>query len=146
MQQQLWDIGVDMRLEALPPDEFIKRIGAGNFDAIINHMAGGPYVAMFHRFWHSPDPLQRWNVWGYSDAGVDAALDALRAAPDDEAARAAVRRFDQSQRENPPALFLAWSETAQSISRRFDIPTEPGRDALSGLSRAGPYQSAEARR
>ncbi len=146
VQQQLWDINVDMRLESLPPDVLNPRIEAGDFDATLMHLIGGPYVSPAYRFWHSPGQSKRWNYWGYRDAGVDAALDALRDAPDDEAIRAAVRRFQQAQREDPPALFLAWGETAQSISRRFDVPTEQGRDALSGLGRARPHQLLEARR
>ncbi len=136
VQQQLWDINVDMRLEAVTSDEYSARIESGNFDAAMIHQVGGPYIAIQHRFWHSPDPSQRWNFWGYRDAEVDAALDDLRAAPNDEAVRAAVRRFEIALRANPPALFLAWGETAQSISRRFDVPTESGRDAFSGLGRA----------
>jgi peptide/nickel transport system substrate-binding protein len=146
VQQQLWDINVDMRLEAVTPDVFNGRIETGEFDAALMHLAGGPYISLIHRFWHSPDPSQRWNFWGYRNVEVDAALDQLRAAPDDEQVRAAVRRFDRAQRENPPALFLAWNETAQSISRRFDVPTETGRDAFSGLMRARPLGAAQARR
>jgi peptide/nickel transport system substrate-binding protein len=146
VQQQLWDINVDMRLESLPPDQYSERIESGRFDAAMMHIAGGPYLALLPRLWRSPDQFRRWNAWGYRDAAVDAAIDALRDAPDDEALREAARRLDIAQRENPPALFLAWNETAQSISRRFDVPTEPGRDALAGLSRARPRGQAEARR
>jgi peptide/nickel transport system substrate-binding protein len=143
VQQQLWDVNVDMKLEAVSADVFNRRILAGDFDAASVHMLGGPYMSIVDRFWHSPDPAKRWNFWGYRDAEVDRALDQLRAAPSDEASRGAMLRFDRAQQRNPPALFLVWSETSQSISRRFDIPIEAGRDAFSGLSRAVPRRLAE---
>jgi hypothetical protein len=70
----------------------------------------------------------------------------MRDAPDDEGVRDAVRRLDLAQRANPPALFLAWSETAQSISRRLNLPTETGRDAFAGLARARFRAASEAPR
>jgi hypothetical protein len=36
--------------------------------------------------------------------------------------------------DEPPALFLAWSERARAISRRFDVPTpEKGRDVMNSI-------------
>ncbi len=146
VQKQLWDINVDMRLEAVRPDVFNGRIRTGEFDAVVLPIAGGPFLGLFHRFWHSPDPLPRWNYWHYRDATVDAALEDLRDAADDGAMREATRRMVQGMRDDPPALFLVWGETTQAMSRRFDIPTETGRDALSGIWRWRPRTGLEAAR
>ena len=32
-----------------------------------------------------------------------------------------------------PAIFLAWSERARAVNRRFDVAAEPGRDILTTL-------------
>ena len=51
----------------------------------------------------------------------------------DEEYRAAVHGFQQAIVQDPPAIFLAWSERARAVSRRFDVPVEPGRDILTTL-------------
>jgi peptide/nickel transport system substrate-binding protein len=146
VQKQLWDVNVDMRLEAVRPDVFNGRIRSGDFDAVVLPIAGGPFLGLFHRFWHSPDPRPRWNYWHYADAQVDVALEALRDARDEAAMRDAVGRMTRAMRADPPALFLVWGETTQAYSRRFDVPVEPGRDALANIGGWRPTEAREASR
>ena len=136
VQRQLRQINVEMRIEVLPADVYNARISAGDFDAVLTNMVGGPYRTIPYRFWHSPGVSKRWNYWGYRDAAVDAALEKLRDASDDNGTRAAMRALSLALRESPPAVVLAWSNTVQAVSRRFEMPdSAPGRDALHGLSR-----------
>jgi ABC-type transport system substrate-binding protein len=136
LQQQLGDAGIRVRLESLQPDTVNKRVVSGDFDAAVLPILGGPSATVFHRFWHSPAGTPRWNFWGYRDARVDAALDAALDARDDRQFGEAIRRFEAAVRDNPPAVFLAWNETVQAISRRFRIPDgNEGRDAIYVLSR-----------
>ena len=81
-------------------------------------------------WWHSRGPL---NCGGYSSAAVDAALESINRAPDDAAYRAGVAAFQRAIVDDPPAIFLAWSERARAVSTRFEVPVEPGRDILSTL-------------
>ena len=145
VQQQFADLGVRMRLESLPPDAFNRRIVSGEFDAVLLSMLGGPSATVFHRFWHSPeDGAARWNFWGYRNAAVDAALDGVLLAGDDAQFGAAIRRFESAARDDPPAVFLAWNETVQAISRRFSVPEgNDGRDAIYVLSRWTPRRPVE---
>ena len=122
VQRQLGDIDVRIRLESLPPDAFNRRLFSGDFDAALISVLGGPSATVFHRLWHSPGDTPRWNFWGYSNATVDAALDAALDAADDEQFSAAIGRFEAAVREDPPAVFLAWNETVQAVSRRFVVP------------------------
>ena len=136
VQRQLRQINVEMRIEVLPADVYNARISAGDFDAVLTNMVGGPYRTIPYRFWHSPGVSKRWNYWGYRDAAVDAALEKLRDASDDNGTRAAMRALSLALRESPPAVVLAWSNTVQAVSRRCEMPdSAPGRDALHGLSR-----------
>ena len=136
VQQQLAEVGVRMRLESLPPDEFNERIVSGRFDAAILSILGGPSAAGFYRFWHSAAHTRRWNFWGYRNALVDAALDAARDAASEEEFSGAIRRFEAAVRDDPPAVFLAWNQTVQAVSRRFVVPAEQaGRDAIYALHR-----------
>jgi len=136
VQRQLRAINVEMRLEALTPDAYNRRIVAGDFDALLMNMVGGPYQTIQYRFWHSPLVSQRWNYWGYRDPAVDRALEAVRDAGSEAGTRAALKSLTAAFRENPPAVLLAWSVTVQAVSRRFDVPqAADGRDALHLLSR-----------
>jgi peptide/nickel transport system substrate-binding protein len=136
VQQQLDEIGVRMRLESLPPDVFNQRIVSGQFDAAVLSILGGPSPTVFHRLWYSAGETKRWNFWGYRNARADAALDeALDAATDQEFA-GAIQRFEAALREDPPAVFLAWNQTVQAVSRRFIVPADhAGRDAIYVLDR-----------
>lgn len=140
LQRQLGDLDVRVRLESLPPDAFNRRILSGDFDAVLISVLGGPSATVFHRLWHSPGESRRWNFWGYRNAAVDAALDAVLDAPadgtGDSQLRAAVARFEAAVRDDPPAVFLAWNEMVQAVSRRFAQPADTaGRDALYSLDR-----------
>ena len=44
-----------------------------------------------------------------------------------------LRAFQRAIVDDPPAIFLAWSERARAVSTRFEVPVEPGRDILSTL-------------
>ena len=136
VQRQLRLVNVEMRLEALPTDVYNRRIGAGNFDAILTNLVGGPSRTIHYRFWHSPERLKRLNYWGYRDEAVDRALEQMRDAPDDSGTRAAIKALRLALRDSPPAIVLAWSKTIQAVSSRFELPdSAAGRDALHGLSR-----------
>jgi peptide/nickel transport system substrate-binding protein len=141
IQRQLHDIGVRMQLEALPPDELSKRVQAGTFDAVLLDLVAGPIMATHYRFWHSSTLAASWNHWNYASSRVDAALDDMRVAKDEEAFRAAVARFHTALHEDPPAIFLAWRRASQALSHRFDAPSHPEWDLLRALPRLRPCPS-----
>jgi len=90
----------------------------------------GPSFFRQYSFWHSGSPYN----WGhYSNPKVDAALDAIKTAQTEDEYKAGAAAFQNSIIEDPPAIFLAWSERARAVSTRFDVHSEPGRDILSTL-------------
>jgi peptide/nickel transport system substrate-binding protein len=130
IQRQLQAIGVQMDLELTSVDKIFERVEAGNFDAILADSVSGPTLLRPSWFWRSGSS----NNWGkYNNPAVDAALDAIRAAADDAAYRSAVAAFQRAIVDDPPAIFLTWSQRARAVSSRFDVPVEPGRDILSTL-------------
>ena len=64
---------------------------------------------------------------------VDAALDRVRHASNDADYRAGTAAFQQAIEDDPPAIFLAWSDRSRAVTRRFDVQAETGRDVLSTL-------------
>jgi ABC-type transport system substrate-binding protein len=136
VQRQLAEVDVRMRVESIPAEALNRRLGAGDFDAILLPFVSGPYASVPFRTWHSPGTSRRWNFWGYRSAAVDAALDAMREARDDTEFTRALRRFESAFEEDPPAIMLTWNETIQAVSHRFLVPDAAGgRDALHFISR-----------
>jgi hypothetical protein len=72
----------------------------------------------------------------------------VRHAASDDEYRSGVTAFQQAVVDEPPAIFLAWSERARAVSHRFDVPVpEDGRDVLSTLRlwRPTPNQQSASR-
>jgi peptide/nickel transport system substrate-binding protein len=123
-------VGVDLQLELVSIDEWFRRAQAGDFDVLWVDALMGPSLLRPYQYWHTGSP----NNWGhYSSPAVDDALDQVRHAADDDEYRAGVSAFQRAIIDDPPAIFLAWSQRARAVSTRFEVPVEPGRDVLATL-------------
>jgi peptide/nickel transport system substrate-binding protein len=131
IQKQLLDIGVDLELQVVPVSELAERLAAGRFETYLFEQATGLGLNWSYWFWHSPGDSVPWIRSGYTAA--DAALDRVRYARDQHAFRAAVGEFQRVLIDDPPAVFLAWSETSRALRRRFVIPSEADRDVFALL-------------
>jgi ABC-type transport system substrate-binding protein len=135
--KQLADVGVDMRLEPLPLDQFVTRLGTGDFDAFLFELAGKS-IGWVYEFWHSHEQ-GRLNT-GYRSA--DAVLDRIRRARTDDEVRKGTAELVQILHDDPPAAFLAWQTTTRAVSTKFDVAQEPGRDILSNIWKWRPVGTA----
>jgi ABC-type transport system substrate-binding protein len=116
-------------LQSLPPDELVKAEREGQYDAALTEPVSGPTLLRLYMMWHSNGVLNRGGLRG--NATVDAALDRVRNATSDDEYRDGVRAVQQAFVDDPPALFLAWTERARAVSTRFTvIQPAPGRDIL----------------
>lgn len=130
IQNQLSAVGVDMKFEVLPLDEFSARAVAGQFEAILGDVVGGPAMLRPSLLWHSTGS----NNWGhYSNPAVDAAIDGLNRAENDTAYKKAFADFQRALVDDPPAIFLTWIQRARAVSTRYEVPSEPGREILRNL-------------
>ena len=127
LQKQLQVIGIDLKLEVVSADKILERLETGDFELILIDAAVGPGLVFPYLFWHSGGP---YNWGGFSSQRVDLALDAIRHSADDEEYKAGVAAFQRAVVEDPPAIFLAWSERARAVSRRFEVPIGSERDVL----------------
>jgi peptide/nickel transport system substrate-binding protein len=131
VKQQLANIGVDMVVEEASVDRLLKAVQDGTFEAALMESNSGPTLLRPYEFWHSGGSF---NPGGLGNATLDVALDRLRQASSDDDYRRAVSGILRAFMDDPPAIFLAWSERARAVSRRFIVPAaEPGRDILSTL-------------
>lgn len=127
VQRDLADTGVDMQLEKVTVNEFNARIGARAFDAVLTEFVAGNSPSRPFTFWYSQ---AKGNLFGYANPKMDAALDGIRRAANESAYRDAFRQFQTESVDDPPALFLAFGETARAVSKRFDVVAPAGSDIL----------------
>jgi peptide/nickel transport system substrate-binding protein len=131
VKRQLDLVNVSMDIKELPPDRILDAMTRRDFDAVLFDVISGPSLFRPFLMWRSGTT---GNLTGFSSAAVDAALDRIRHARSDDDYRSGVVAFQHATNQDPPAIFLAWSERARAVSKRFVVPdAEPGRDILSTL-------------
>jgi peptide/nickel transport system substrate-binding protein len=139
LKQQLESVGVEMTLRETSLENldaaFLKR----DFDAVLTDFISGPSLFRVYAAWHSQGFLR---ANGGNDR-LDRALDRIRFAANDDEYQAAARGFQEAFVQDPPAIFLAWSQRARAVSRRFEVPVEPGRDILTSLRLWRPTTGAQ---
>ena len=133
LQRQLFSVGVDLQFEVLPLSRYDERLRAGTFDAALIDLLSGPSLSRVYLFWRSQGDFDGLNVFGYESPEVDKWLDRLRYAVDDSATRAATGQLQRALMNDPPAIFLVWSERTRAVSRRIGTPATPGRDPFQTL-------------
>jgi peptide/nickel transport system substrate-binding protein len=121
VQKQLYDIGVDVQFESVPIEEYNDRIRDGRFEAVLGEIISGPSFGRPFLFWRSARQFKGLNVFGYENAETERQFQILRATLNEAAVRSATPRLQRALLEDPPALFLAWSERARAVRRRFDV-------------------------
>ena len=145
IQRQLYDVGVDMQFEVVPVEEFNKRVTDGRFEAILSDMAGGPTFGRAYLFFASRKQFQGLNVFGYENPETERLFEVLRRSTNEGAVRSATRNLQRVLLDDPPAVFLVWTDRARAVRRQFNVVSEPGRDPLFTIWRwtVGPPVSTE---
>ena len=129
LQKQLFDIGVDMQIDARPAREFVDMMVAGKFDAVITEITSGRSVGWAYYAWHSKGSPYAPKT-GYE--GADVVLDRLRHAVGDQEIRAAVGELQRTLYEDPPAVFIAWPHALRAVSSDFVVPRESNNQDILG--------------
>jgi ABC-type transport system substrate-binding protein len=131
VKRQLQSVGVTMDVKESRADEIYGALARHDFDVVLFDLISGPSIFRLQRVWHSGEAT---NPSGFLGVAVDAALDGIRHAASDDEYRSGVAALERAMQNDPPAIFLAWSERARAVSKRFVVPNaEPGRDILSTL-------------
>jgi peptide/nickel transport system substrate-binding protein len=133
LQTQLYDVGIDLQLESVSLSEFDKRLRGGNFDAAVFDMGSGAALSRVYLFWRSPGEYAGLNVFGYRNPAADKWLDMLRFAQDDATTRAATSQLQRVMLDDPPGVFVAWSEQTRAVSRRINVESGQNQDPFEVL-------------
>lgn len=130
LQRQLSVVGAKMEIEGVPAADWVKRVLAGDFEAALVDARIGTNLVRPYQWWHTGTTQ---NYGHFSSTAIDRSLDAIRHATSDDEYRASVAALQRAVVDDPPAIFLAWSDRARAVSTRFEVPDEAGRDILSTL-------------
>ena len=132
IQRQLRQVGVEMNIDAKPFRDVETQLGTrpDSWDAVLLPLNTARNLTRLYTYWHSS---QQVAVSGFT--GADDALEALRSSEADASTQTAARKVQQILFEEAPAVFLAASQEARAVSRKFVVPDEPGRDVVETLWR-----------
>jgi peptide/nickel transport system substrate-binding protein len=131
VKRQLAAASVDMQVQERTQDQLIQAMAKNDFESMLVDSVSGPSMFRSYQRWHSGGPFTLKTL---NSPSIDAALDRVRHAASDDEYRSGVTAFQQAIVDDPPAIFLAWSERARAVSRRFDVPVpDDGRDVLATL-------------
>ncbi len=119
LQKQLYEIGVDMEIEAVSLQELGARAASGTFDAILAERTSGRSLVWTYLVFHS-------KKFGGAYTSADTALDRLRQTSAEADVRTAVSDLQQIFHDDPPAIFIAWPKVARVVSTKFIVPEEGG--------------------
>jgi ABC-type transport system substrate-binding protein len=132
LKRQFAPLGVDMNVRASSPDEILDAERHRRYEAVLIDGVSGPTLLRPYQLWHSRSAANPGG--GIGNRSVDAAFDRVRYADTEATFRDAVAQLQAAFMDDPPAIFLAWTERARAVSRHFDVPAvEPGGDILRNL-------------
>jgi peptide/nickel transport system substrate-binding protein len=131
LKRQLAAVNVDMEVRSATQDQMYEAQRTGTYDAVLVESVSGPSVLRVFQRWHTHGAV---NAASQGNGTIDAALEVVRHAEDETQYRTAVRDLQRAFVDDPPAIFLAWSERARAISRRFAVtPPEQDQDVISTI-------------
>lgn len=131
LKHQLATVGIEMTVRAAALDEIFEAERTRNYDAVLVEVISAPTLLRPYQLWHSKGA---GNPGTFGTRTIDTAFDRLREADTEAVYRQAVAGLHQAFLDDPPAVFLAWSERARAVSKRFTVPElQPGRDVLATI-------------
>ena len=135
LQKQLYDIGVDMQLEAVPLTNLAKRVQSGDYDAFLLEMLSGRSLTWLYRAWRSRPPGVPVEFFASGYTAADAVLDRLRHTITEPETREAIGELQRVLYDDPPALFLAWPQASRAVSADIDVPYVPDSDIFGRVAK-----------
>lgn len=143
VEKQFYDIGVAIAFDVVEAREYVQRLRTGNFDAALLDLISGPTFGRPYMFWHSRGDERGFNFFGYDNPTANTLFDQIRESTDEVVVRDAVHRLQRVFDEDPPALFLVWTERTRAVSSDFRNLVMEGTDPVRSLWSWTPSQNSE---
>jgi peptide/nickel transport system substrate-binding protein len=138
LQRQLFAIGVDLEVDALPVRSYGQLMNAGKFEAAFIDLISAPSLNRPYMFWRSArEKSGQLNVFGYENPEAERLFQTIREARDDEDVRQATHQLQRVFMQDPPALFIAWNQRSRAVRRELGVAADSGEDPLLSLWRWG---------
>ncbi|QQR81481.1 MAG: ABC transporter substrate-binding protein [Deltaproteobacteria bacterium] len=120
IQTQLRDVGVLMKIETLPLDQYINRVmRKSDFDAYIINLVSRPYYNNDFVFWHSSQIKDGMNFSHYQNKKVDQLLEEMRSEVDERKRNEMNVNLQNELIASPPGVFLFWRKMPIAVNTRF---------------------------
>jgi peptide/nickel transport system substrate-binding protein len=147
LQKQLYKLDIDLDVQLVPVRDMRERMAAGTFDSLLAETVSSRSSAYVYMTWRSPAP----GASGFINSGytaADAPLDRFKHAIEDDDVRGAMAAVQQAIFDDPPAVFIDWTDRTRAVSREIVVPSERGRDILATVQqwRPAPSSTQQARR
>ena len=130
IQRQLFEVGVDMQLEATPLTLLAGRARAGDFDSFLAQANASRTLENTYVFWNSTANPKRQDS-GY--AGANELLDELRRSIAEADTRRVLASLAQKFHDDAPAVFIAWTEVTRAVDSSFDVNGTAVPDPLANI-------------
>ena len=118
IQDQLSQLGIQMKIIPCSDIEFIERMQNDDFDAYLSEFCALDDPDLSYMYWHSSQQ-DRWNWTGYASLEADRLLEQGRMTLDEKARKSIYHKFQQILVKDIPAVFLFWPEYLVAVHQRF---------------------------
>ena len=119
IQEQLLDIGVKLDIELIDLAILTKMLLQKDFESAFIEFASINDPDINYQLWHSSQITEGFNMFSYKNQEVDELLDKGRTTFDREKRREYYKDFQKEMLDDPPGIFLFWTEYLVGIHERF---------------------------
>ena len=120
IQEQLLDIGVKLDIELIDLAILTKMLLQKDFESALIEFASINDPDINYQLWHSSQTSNGFNIFSYKNQRVDEMLDKGRITFDKEKRKRYYDDFQKEMLEDPPGIFLFWTEYLVGINERFN--------------------------
>ena len=119
IQEQLLDIGVKLDVELIDLASLNTRLFQRDFESHFPEIASINNPDINYILWHSSQISDGFNMFSYKNQRVDELLDKGRTTFDKEKRKEYYIDFQKEILDDPPGIFLFWTEYLIGINERF---------------------------
>ena len=119
IQEQLLDFGVKLDVELIDLVSISRRWLQKDFESIFIELASLNDPDINYQLWHSSQISEGFNMFSYKNQRVDELLDKGRTTFDREKRKGYYDDFQKEILNDPPGIFLFWTEYLIGIHERF---------------------------
>jgi peptide/nickel transport system substrate-binding protein len=119
IQEQLFDIGIKLEVKLIDSPSLIKKFLQRDFESVFMEFASINDPDINYQLWHSSQIYDGFNLSSYKNQRIDELLEKGRTEFDKEKRKEYYTDFQKEIFDDPPGIFLFWTEYLVGIHERF---------------------------